>query len=134
MTENGKLVPKKPHHKKLDVKSVDIHELQHVDDIMENLTKAQRKTRELTRCSQSDVHAQKSRPCKKALTNTVQNRIKTILKIAYEGILNHQHSTETARKAQAKYLIESCKKKKLKLEKRVQKKKASKKSEVRRRK
>ena len=133
--KDGKLVPKRPHHKKLDVKSVEIHELQHVEDIMEHLTKAlKERLKGIDKMQPVGCPCTKTKTqCKKALTNRVQNRIRAILKIAYKGILNHQsHTEKTARKAQAKYLIESCKKKKLKLEKRRVKKRIQKKREVRR--
>lgn len=127
--KDGKLVPKKPHHKKLDVKSVEIHEMQHVDDVIEHLKKSLKERlkkigNETAECACKDRQTR----CKNMLKRLVQNRARAILRRAYRGILNHQHDTEkTARKAQAKYLIESCKKKKLKLKKRVVKKKAPKK-------
>jgi hypothetical protein len=133
--KNGKLVPKKPHHKKLDVKSVEIHELQHVEDIMEHLTKALKKRLDgIDKMQSVGCPCTKTKTqCKKALTNRVQNRIKAILKIAYKRILNHQsHTEKTARKAQAKYLLEQCRKKKLKLKKRAPKKRVQKKREIKR--
>lgn len=104
--EDGNLVPKKPHHKKLDVKSVEIHEMQHVDDVVEHLKKALKERlkkigNETAECACKDRQTR----CKNMLKRLVQNRARAILRCAYKGILNHQHSTEkTARKAQAKHL------------------------------